>query len=74
MTPGWLKLATVLVTALTVLGSGAYVLANVKNPYAPLHPTVVKVARPTNAPAGRPVLEPSVRVADLPALTWTYVS
>lgn len=75
MTSAWvLKVATVLLTALTVAGSGLYVLANVKNPYAPLHPTVLKVAPPASAPPGRPVLEPSVRVADLPALTFTYVS
>lgn len=76
MISGWaLKLGAVLLSGLTLLASTAYVLANVKNPYAPLHPPVVKVdAPPASAPPGRPVLAPSVRRADLPALTWTYVS
>ncbi len=73
---GWaLKLGAALLTTITVLASSLYVFGNVKNPYAPLRPPVVRApSPPPHAPPGRPVLSPSVRSADLPSLTFTYVS
>ncbi|HET6310744.1 MAG TPA: hypothetical protein VFH00_07045 [Candidatus Nitrosotalea sp.] len=60
--------ATVLTLAATLLSS-AYVTAHLKNPAAPLQPTVVKAARP-----GGPTLGPSVQPGSGRPVTSTYAS
>ena len=60
--------ATVLTLATTLL-STAYVTAHLKNPAAPLQPTVVKASRP-----GGPTLGPSVKPGSGRPVTSTYAS
>jgi hypothetical protein len=60
--------ATVLTLATTLL-STAYVTAHLKNPSAPLQPTVVNAARP-----GGPTLGPSVQPGGGRPVTSTYAS
>jgi hypothetical protein len=66
--------ATVLTLATTLL-SAAYVTAHLKNPTAPLQPTVVKAS--TGATATRPggvTLGPSVQPGNGQPVTSTYAS
>ncbi len=78
MSPIGLKLGASLLTLVSLAGSTTFVVRHVKNPEAPLHPPVVKVAPSTTTttqPNTRLHLEPSVRVTDqLAPLTFTYVS
>jgi hypothetical protein len=60
--------ATVLTLAATLV-STAYVTVHLKNPSAPLQPTVVKAARP-----GGPTLGPSVQPGGGRPVTSTYAS
>jgi hypothetical protein len=70
------------ITALTFVGSGAYVLVHPRNAAAPLQPPAAAVpsARPTASAAGtaratpRITLQPGVRATDLPGVTITHVS
>ncbi len=79
MSPLGLKVGASLLTLLSFAGSTTFVARHVKNPDAPLHPPVVKVAPSTTTTTTQPNtrlhLEPSVRVTDqLAPLTFTYVS
>ena len=67
--------ATLLTVATTVL-SAMYVTAHLKNPGAPLQPTVLNAARAAtvSAPGGTLTLGPSVQPTSLPAVTSTYAS
>lgn len=75
-----LKVGATALTLLSFAGASAFVGTHVKNPAAPLHPPVVRItpAPPTSLLRDRTAprfhLEPSVRVTELPPLTWTYVS
>lgn len=73
-----LKLGATAVTVLSLAGATLYVATHPKNPTAPLHPSVVRASLPESASFGvatiRGYFKPSVRVADLPALTFTHVS
>lgn len=62
--------ATVLTLAATLL-SAAYVTAHLKNPAAPLQPTVVKAG---STAAGGPTLGPSVQPGSGRPVTSTYAS
>lgn len=67
-----LKAAATLLTLLAAAGSAIYVGGHQKNASAPLHPTVV--GKPAAVPGGRLVLTPSIRDANVQAVTSTYVS
>lgn len=71
-----LKLGAVAVTVLSLAGATVYVATYPKNPAAPLQPQVVKVSAPSAPGVAtiRGYFKPSVRVADLPALTFSHVS
>jgi hypothetical protein len=74
MTPGWvLKLGATLLTLLATTGSTAFVTGHVKNPNAPLHPTV-QAGQYSVAPGGRLTITPSVRTTDVKPITSTYAS
>ena len=64
--------ATGITLAATVL-SAVYVGAHVKNPNGPLHPSVTGHSV-SQAPTGSLSLTPSVRSADVQAVTSTYAS
>ena len=69
--PGWLlKLVSVVVTGLATVASAGYVAAHLKNPSAPLHPTVLSTG------GGRHLhLKPAVRAGPgQQPLTFTSVS
>ena len=76
------RVVACLITAVTFVGSGAYVLLHPRNAAAPLQPPAVAApsAKPTATPAGSPratpriTLQPGVRATELPGITITYVS
>ncbi len=77
MSPLGLRIGATALTLVSLAGATAFVSRHVKNPEAPLHPPVVRVApsAPASQSATRLHLEPSVRVTDqFSPLTWTYVS
>jgi hypothetical protein len=67
--------ATLFTVAATVL-SALYVTAHLKNPAAPLQPTVLNASRgaSVSAPGGSLTLGPSVRPSDTRPVTSTYAS
>jgi hypothetical protein len=68
-----LKAVVTGVTVLATVASALYVSAHVKNPNAPLHPSVI--GRPASQAAGGKLsLTPSVRSSDVQSVTSTYAS
>lgn len=67
--------ATVLTLATTAL-SAVYVTSHLKNPAAPLRPTVLSASRSTtlSAPGGTLTVGPSVQPSDVQPVTSTYAS
>jgi len=67
--------ATVLTVATAVL-SALYVTAHLKNPAAPLQPTVLRSAGSSTVagPGGTLTLGPSVQPSDVQPVTSTYAS
>jgi len=67
--------ATVLTVATTVLSS-LYVTSHLKNPAAPLQPTVLRSrgASAVAGPGGTLTLGPSVQPSDVQPVTSTYAS
>ena len=67
--------ATVLTVATTVLSS-LYVTSHLKNPAAPLQPSVLSATRGStvNVPGGSLTLGPSVQPSDVQPVTSTYAS
>jgi len=67
--------ATLLTVAATVL-SALYVTAHLKNPAAPLQPTVLNASRgaSVSAPGGTLTLGPSVQPSTAHPVTSTYAS
>jgi hypothetical protein len=67
--------ATLLTVAATVL-SALYVTAHLKNPAAPLQPTVLNASRgaSVSAPGGSLTLGPSVQPSTAHPVTSTYAS
>jgi hypothetical protein len=67
--------ATLLTVATTVL-SAMYVTAHLKNPSAPLQPTVLSAssASTVSAPGGTLTLGPSVQPTSVQPVTSTYAS
>ena len=67
-----------LLTALTFVGSGAYVLVHPRNAAAPLQPPAASevAAKPSAKPTPTPriTLQPGVRATSLPDITITHVS
>lgn len=71
----FLKVGATALTLLAAVASAAYVGAHPKNPNAPLHPHVAGTTSLSTARVGgRLVLTPSVRAADVEAITSTYAS
>ena len=71
-----LKAGATLLTVATTLLSAAYVTSHLKNPAAPLQPTVLSASGATTvaAPGGTLTLGPSVQPTNLPPVTSTYAS
>ena len=70
-----LKVGATLLTLLAASASALYVGAHQKNSSAPLHPAVLsRPAAGAVAPGGRLVLTPSIRSANVQAVTSTYAS
>lgn len=67
--------ATVLTFATTVMAA-AYVTSHLKNPAAPLRPTVLEArgGAAFSAPGGTVTVGPSVRPGDVHPVTSTYAS
>jgi hypothetical protein len=68
-----LKAVATGVTLVATVVSAVYVGAHVKNPDAPLHPSVMGHAA-SQAPTGSLSLTPSVRSSDVQPVTSTYAS
>jgi len=71
-----LKAGATLVTIAATALSALYVTAHVKNPAAPLQPTVLSVSRgaSVSAPGGTLTLGPSVQPGNAAPVTSTYAS
>lgn len=71
-----LKTGATLLTVGATMVSSFYVAAHLKNPSAPLQPTVVNARSGTTATAlgGTVSVGPSVRSSDAQAVTSTYAS
>ncbi len=72
-----LKAGATLMTLATAVAAAAYVSAHVKNPNAPLKPSVLGSANMATATApfsGLLTLTPAVRSSDVQPLTSTYAS
>jgi hypothetical protein len=72
-----LKLGAVLITLGATVGSALYVTAHLKNPGAPLRPTVLSasVGATVDVPGGGSLtLTPAVRPSDVQPVTSTYAS
>jgi hypothetical protein len=72
-----LKVGATVLTLATTAGSALYVTAHLKNPGAPLRPSVLSASMGVSVgmPGGGSLtLTPSVRPSDLPPVTSTYAS
>jgi hypothetical protein len=70
-----LKAVATCFTLLATAGAGVYVGGHVKNPSAPLHPSILgSSAAPRQAAGGKLSLAPSIRSSDVQAVTSTYPS
>jgi len=69
-----LKAGATALTVATTLLSGLYVTAHLKNPAAPLQPTVLRSGAGTAIPGGAVTLGPSVQPSDVQPVTSTYAS
>lgn len=67
-----LKLGATALTVATTVLSSLYVTSHLKNPAAPLQPTVLRST--VTAPAGTLTLGPSVQPSDVQPVTSTYAS
>lgn len=67
-----LKATATVVTLGSAMLSAVYVSGHVKSTAAPLHPAVLSAA--STAQAGRLALTPSIRQANVEAVTSTYAS
>jgi hypothetical protein len=76
MRPVVLKLGATALTIATTVVSALYVTSHLKNPAAPLQPTVLRASSgsTTTAPGGSLTLGPSVQPSDLQPVTSTYAS
>ena len=72
----FLKLGATVLTVATTLLSALYVTSHLKNPAAPLQPTVLSAsgASTVSAPGGILTLGPSVQSSNVQPLTSTYAS
>jgi hypothetical protein len=67
-----LKTTATVVTLGAAALSAVYVTGHVKNPASPLHPSVLGVS--SSAQGGRLTLTPSIKSANVEAVTSTYAS
>ncbi len=76
MRPVVLKLGASVLTIATTLVSALYVTSHLKNPAAPLQPTVLRASSGSTAttPGGSLTLGPSVQPSDVQPVTSTYAS
>jgi hypothetical protein len=76
MRPVVLKLGATVLTVATTLVSAVYVTSHLKNPAAPLQPTVLRASSGSAATtsAGSLTLGPSVQPSDVQPVTSTYAS
>jgi hypothetical protein len=72
MRPFLLKLGATVLTLGTTAASALYVTAHLKNPSAPLQPTVL--ASQQGGQAGGVTITPGVRQGDVQPVTSTYAS
>ncbi len=72
MRPFLLKLGATVLTLGTTVASAMYVTAHLKNPSAPLQPTVL--ASQTSGTVGGVTITPGVRQSDVQPVTSTYAS
>jgi hypothetical protein len=72
----FLKLGATVLTVATTLLSALYVTSHLKNPAAPLQPTVLSAsgASTVSAPGGSLTLGPSVQPSNVQPVTSTYAS
>jgi len=69
-----LKAGATMLTLVAATGGAVYVAGHLKNPAAPLRPSVLGAASIYNAGSGRLILTPAVRSANVEAVTSTYAS
>ena len=69
-----LKAAATALTVASTTAAALFVGAHLKNPNAPLRPSVVGPAAQSRAPAGSLSLGPDVRSSDRPPVSSTYAS
>ncbi len=76
MRTAFLKFGATVLTVATTLLSALYVTSHLKNPAAPLQPTVLSAsgASTVSAPGGRLTLGPSVQPSNVQPVTSTYAS
>jgi hypothetical protein len=76
MRTGFLKLGATLLTVTTTLLSALYVTSHLKNPAAPLQPTVLSASGASTVltPGGSLTLGPSVQPSNVQPVTSTYAS
>lgn len=76
MRTAFLKFGATVLTVATTLLSALYVTAHLKNPAAPLQPTVLSAsgAATVSAPGGSLTLGPSVQPSNVQPVTSTYAS
>jgi len=72
----FLKLGATVLTVATTLLSALYVTSHLKNPAAPLQPSVLSAsgASTVSAPGGSLTLGPSVQPSNVQPVTSTYAS
>ena len=76
MRTAFLKFGATVLTVATTLLSALYVTSHLKNPAAPLQPTVLSAsgASTVSAPGGSLTLGPSVQPSNVQSVTSTYAS
>lgn len=75
MRGGALKVGATVLTVATTVMSALYVTSHLKNPAAPLQPTVLKTGGASvTGPGGTLTLGPSVQPSDVQPVTSTYAS
>jgi hypothetical protein len=69
-----LKLGATVLTLSSTVVAAVYVTAHLKNPTAPLQPTVIGSTQTANVSVGGVTIGPSVHQGDVPPVTSTYAS
>lgn len=69
-----LKAGATVLTLVAAIAAAVQVSGNVKNPAAPLHPSVLGKPPVTSTAGGRLRLSPAVRASNVETVTSTYAS